>query len=364
MRRLSGFLSLTCILLAACGGGGGGGGGDGGPNPPPAVTLYVRPSGNDDATGTSPEEALKTVTRAAQFLAPGVTVYVGPGFYEGSIDIAGLDTTEQAPVQLIADPEGEFTGDAPGEVVIDADGAPFAIQVSNTPFAGVDGFILVGADAGNNNAAVRIQSDSSNATIRNCVISNAGPADGIRVENSNDALIFNNLIFDNNRGIRIASGSQDSRIINNTIVDNGASGISISGANAQNQASTGTQVFNNVIQGNGNNVSISVENGPPSALDGYEGNFNLAFAPDLGDQTKTYRPAVIQGLDDVNEDALFVDLEDGDFHLSSDSPARNAGSGDIGGTLLNALFERSTSSDDQLDSPPVDMGYHYAVAAP
>jgi parallel beta-helix repeat protein len=349
--------------LAACGGGGGDGGGNGGPNPPPpGVALYVRASGDDDASGRSPEEALKTVTRAAQFLAPNVTVYVGPGFYEGGVEIDGLDTTQNAPVQLIADPMGEFTGDAPGEVVIDADGGIFAIRVSRTPFVLIDGFVLVGANAGE--TAVHIRSNSSEVTVQNCVISNAGPADGIRVQDSNDTLIFNNLIFDNNRGIRIANGSQGARIINNTIVDNSSTGVSIGGVNESNDPSSGVTVMNNIIQGSRNNVSIAVEDGPPSARDGYEGNFNLAFAPDLGDQTKTYRPAVIQGLDDVNEDALFVDLEDGDFHLSPDSPARNAGSNDIGTALVNALFERSTSSNDQLDTPPVDMGYHYAIAAP
>jgi parallel beta-helix repeat protein len=195
--------------LAACGGGGGGGGGGGdggGPNPPPAVKLYVRQSGNDDGSGQSPEDAFRTVVRAAQFLAPGVTVYVGPGFYEGGIEIAGLDTTERAPVQLIADPEGEFTGDAPGEVVIDADGGIYAVRVSRTPFVLIDGFILVGADAGQ--TAVHVRSNSGDVTVQNCVISNAGPADGIRVQDSNDVLIFNNLIFDNNRGIRIGNGSQ------------------------------------------------------------------------------------------------------------------------------------------------------------
>jgi parallel beta-helix repeat protein len=360
MRRLSGLLSLTCILFAACGSGGGGGdgGGNGGPNPP-LVTLYVRQSGNDDAIGTSPEEALKTVTRAAQFLAPGVTVYVGPGFYEGGVDIAGIDTTERAPVQLIADPEGEFTGDAPGEVVIDADEGIFAVRVSRTPFVLIDGFILVGADSGQ--TAVHIRSNSSGATVQNCVISNAGPADGIRVQDSDDVLIFNNLIFDNNRGIRIGNGSQNARIINNSIVENGSTAVSIGGVNGNNEASSGATLRNNIIQGSRNNVSIAVDDGPPSARAGYSGNFNLAFAPDLGDQTKTYRPAVLQGLDDVNEDALFVDLEDGDFHLSSDSPARDSGSGDIGGALLNALLERSTSSNDQLDVPPVDIGYHYPV---
>lgn len=363
MRRVSGLLSLTCVLFAACGSGGGGGG-NGGPNPPPpqGVTLYVRESGNDDASGRSPDEALRTVTRAAQFLAPNVTVYVGPGFYEGGVDIDGLDSTENAPVQLIADPQGEFTGDAPGEVVIDADGGIFAVRVSRTEFVLIDGFILVGANAGE--TAVQIRSESANATVQNCVISNAGPADGVRVQNSNDVLIFNNLIFDNNRGIRIADGAQNARIINNTIVDNASTGIAIGGANEQNVASTGAELRNNIIQGNKNNVSIAVDDGPPSSRADYSGDFNLAFAPDLGDQTKTYRPAVIQGENDVNEDALFVDLADGDFRLSADSPARDAGTGDIGGALLNALFERTTSADDRLDTAPVDMGYHYAVAAP
>lgn len=358
MRRLTGLSFLTCILLAACGSGGGGGGDDGGggPNPPPAVTLYVRKSGNDDETGTSPDRALKTVARAAQLLAPNTTVYVGPGFYERGIEILRVETSARAPVRLIADPEGEHTGDAPGEVVIDANGTAFGIAVTRTPFVLIDGFIVTGAGRGGNGILVR--SGSTDVTIQNCVISNAGPADGVRVQSdSDDALIFNNLFFDNNRGIRI-DASKNTRIINNTIADNSATGIAIGAG------SPGATLRNNIIQGSGNNVSISVDSGPPSSRDGYSGDFNLAFAPRLGDQTKTYRPADIQGLDDVNEDALFVDLENGDFHLSPASPARNAGTAGIDSHLLNALLERTTSSDDRLDSPPVDMGYHYAVGAP
>ena len=95
-----------------------------------------------------------------------------------------------------------------------------------------------------------------------------------------------------------------------------------------------------------------------SAPDGPGG---AADAPDLGDQTKTYRPSVLQGPDDINEDALFVDIEDGDFRLTLDSPAIDAGTNAIGPELLSQLFDGSTSPTGQFDSPPVDLGYHYPV---
>lgn len=362
MRRLNGLFFLGCLFLAACGSSGSGGDDDddGGPTPPPPpVSLYVRQSGNDDASGRTPEEAFRTVERAAQFIAPNVTVYVGPGRYEGSVEINEPDAAENAPIALIADSLGQFTLDVPGEVVLDADGRPFAVRVSRTPFVTIDGFVMVGAASGQ--TAIQIRSESANATVQNCVISNAGPADGIRVQNSENALIFNNLIFDNNRGIRIADGARAARIINNTIVATAGTAISIGGANEANVPASDAMVLNNIIQDARNNVSIAVDDGPPSSRSGYDGNFNLAFAPDLGDQTKTYRPSVIQGADDINEDALFVDIEDGDFRLSAESPAIDAGTNTIGGALLNQLFERTTSPNDQFDSPPVDLGYHYPV---
>src|SRR6185369_8754720 len=111
MRRLIG-LFLSSVLLAACGGGGGGGGGSGGnptdPTPPPETTLYVRASGSDDNSGTSPDSALRTVARATQrgVVAANQTILVGPGIYTGRADIAGVPTSEEAPLRIIADPSG------------------------------------------------------------------------------------------------------------------------------------------------------------------------------------------------------------------------------------------------------------------
>jgi len=358
MRRLCGLL-VSCVLVSACGGGGGGGS-----QPPPSTTLYVRTSGSDTNTGSSPDRALKSVARAGALLAPGVTVYVGPGRYKGRVDVVGVDATSRAPIQLIADPTGTHTGDAAGDVILDADGELFALRLSNTPYVTIDGFVITGAQPGTNTSAtaIHVRSTSPNAVIRNCVIIDGGPADGIRVQNSTDVLIFNNLIFDNNRGIRIADGSQRARIFNNTVVENRNSGISIGGASSNGVASTDATVRNNIIQDNRNNVSISVEDGPPSSRVGYAGNYNLAFVADLADQTKTYRPSVLRGDNDVNTDALFVDVDHGDFHLDADSPAVDAGTGALDPLLLNDLFQRSTALDGSVDSPPVDMGYHYPAA--
>src|SRR5262249_883654 len=202
--------------------------------------------------------------------------------------------TESAPVRLIADVDGSHTGDAPGEVVVDGDGDVAAIRVTKTPFVTIDGFIITGA--GNDQTGIQIRSTSTNATVRNCVITNGGPADGIRVQSSDDALIFNNLFFDNKIGIRIA-GSMGVRIINNTVVLNSGTGVSVATSNGV--ASVNTTLRNNIIQESKNNVSLAVDNGPPDSRVGFDGNYDLAFAPDLGDQTKTYRPAVLQGAQDI-----------------------------------------------------------------
>lgn len=202
---------------------------------------------------------------------------------------------------------------------------------------------------------------SANATIRNCVI--RGNDNGIRVQDSNDALIFNNLIVDNSGiGVRITSGARDARILDNTIVNNATRGVRIGGANSDGEPCTGATVRNNVVQEN-SNVNVVVEEGPPSSIDGYVGNYNLVFAPDFLDQTKTYRPQDIRGDADVNADAVFVDAEGGDYHLDQTaSPAVDTGNGAVDGALVSELFARSTAADGKPDEAPLDIGYHYPAA--
>ena len=362
MRRS--LLISGLLLLAACGGGGGGGSG---PTTEPE-TFYVNPSGSDDNDGMCPAPPFRTRVRAVDGLVAGDIVYVAPGTYPvlpvapgepqptEVVEISDVVGTAAQPVQIIADPSGERTGTSAGDVIIDAKDAAIGVRLSRSVHVTIDGFRIVRAK-GNNGAGIQVRSGSDDATIRNCVITDG--ADGVRVENSNDAVIFNNLIYGNdNRGVRIGNGSTRAHIINNTIVDNRDRGVSIGGANADNMASTGATLRNNIVQNN-SNVSISVEDGPPSALEGYSGNFNLVFYADLADQTKTYRPTTIVGAKDVNLDAQFVNAAAGDFRLQTTSPAIDAGTGGIGDALLAALFDRSTTADGVADDPPADLGYHF-----
>lgn len=367
MRHVT-IVLLGALFLAACGGGGGGG--SSAPLPGDR-TLYVSPTGNDDNDGLAADRALRTIARAASLLAPGDTVYVAPGTYTllptppgeprptEAVNIDEVVGTAARPVRLIADIFGAQTGAPAGDVVINTDDASIGIRVSRSSHIVLDGFRIIGA-RGNNGAGVQVRSNSSDVTVRNCIITRSG--DGIRVENSNDALLFNNLIYGNdNRGVRISNGAQRARIINNTIVNNRNRGIAIGGANANNVAATGATVRNNIVQNN-NNVSISIETGPPTSLEGYSGNFNLVFYAELADQTKTYRPTTIVGAQDVNADAVFIDEEAGDFHLDpAASPAIDAGTGAIGDVLVSQLFDRTTVPGGEPDDPPVDLGYHYPV---
>lgn len=357
------FLITACLLLAACGGGGGGGQASN-----EAQTFYVNPTGNDRNNGLSPERPFRTLGRAVDGLAPGDVVYVAPGTYtppavppDGApaaqvVEIKGLAGTRDEPVAIIADSRGEQTLTEPGEVIVDGQDVAIGLRVSRSTSVILDGFRIVRA-RGDNGAGVQVRSHSDGTIVRNCVISDS--ADGIRVEGSDDALVFNNLVYGNdNRGVRIGSGSQRVRLINNTIVGNGNRGVFIGGADADNIAPTNATLLNNLLQDN-QSLAIGVDEGPPSALVGYSGNFNLVFATRFADQTRAYRPASIIGAKDVNLDAQFVDAEGGDFRLAAESPAIDAGTDVIGDALRSALFERSATADDRVDGHPVDIGYHY-----
>ncbi|MFN8643124.1 MAG: DUF1565 domain-containing protein [Candidatus Binatia bacterium] len=147
--RGASFIS-ACILLAACGGGGGGGQGSSQPQ-----TFYVSPSGSDRNNGLSPDRPFRTLGRAVDGLQPGDTVYVAPGTYTPPaaqpggkppaevVEIKGLAGTLDAPIAIIADPGGEQTGAAPGDVVVDGEGVAVGLRVSRSTPVILDGFRVV-----------------------------------------------------------------------------------------------------------------------------------------------------------------------------------------------------------------------------
>jgi parallel beta-helix repeat protein len=328
----------------------------------------VRMSGNDSNPGTSPGAALQTLTKAATLLAPGTTVYVGPGHYTeptpGKILITGVAGTASAPIHLIADTTGSHTGDPAGDVTLDAGGDTVTLNLTKSTFFVIDGFTLTGAlpkpsPSPVSGTEIEVRSGSNNVTIQNCIVGQSSTADGIRIDGSTDALVFNNLISETDRGILISGAATGARVINNTIVNTQRTGVALTVKSGS--APTGATLTNNVLEAQGTHLAINVDQGPPSAQDGYAGNFNLAFEASQSDQTKDYSPVGINGTNDLNVDGLLINLgvSPPDVHLSHDSPAIDAGDDSIDAALVSALTARSTRDDGSLDRTPLDLGYHY-----
>jgi parallel beta-helix repeat protein len=325
--------------------------------PGPAATLFVRQSGDDANSGLTPDQALKTIGAAVKLLTPGSTIYVGRGTYKERVQITRIAGTADLPVQLIADRDGAHTGDPKGEVILDANGSLVTLLLTQSPYVTVDGFFLRGAAPTTTPAAsavvVRARSESDHFTLRNCVIANALPADGIRVDNSADALVFNNLVFAADRGIVVTGGADRTRIINNTVTLTARAGLSLRAA--ENVSPSDVTVLNTIVQESGTGVGIDAS----AAGSRYTGDYNLVFQPEVEDQTTAYKPPAARGDHDVNADTQFVNVNVGDVHLGTGSPAIDAGTGRIDAALEEALLLRSTTPDNGRDRAPLDMGYHY-----
>ena len=354
-KKLIGLGFGVTFALTACGGGGGGGSTS---TPPPCAadtrTCYVRVTGSDANTGASPDNALRTISKAGQLARDGYTIIVGSGTYREGVALASVGTAPNG-VRFIADLSG-------GPVVVDATGTPLkaGFSLSSTKGSLIDGFTITGgADAG-----IVIKSGgkggSDDFEIRNCIVF-TNPGDGIRIQDSANVLIFNNLVYGNaGTGISIAgttAGSPDAHLINNTVAINRFRGINVGTTTV---ASPRAYLRNNIVQDTQETPSIRAYAPPPPEIPrsdvGYSGDFNLV-------RPATYLPANIAGRHDLPQDANFVDPAHGDYHLQANSPALNAGDSLNDMTeLANFLRGRTTTGGTDCDKSALDLGYHYVPA--
>jgi parallel beta-helix repeat protein len=322
--------------------------------PAQARTIYVRESGDDINSGSSPAQAVKTINRGAALAAAGDTVLVGPGtYFEGNIRPAVFGQ-----VRFVADRRGQGTGDPAGDVVIDATGFQAGFDINGKLAVTVDGFVISSGAIG-----IYVKSGSHSAVVSNNVVSNSG--DGIYVQASRDAVIFNNLVYNNTgTGILVApagnEGSLRARIVNNTVYRNMNRGIFLSGTTV---GSPNALVLNNIVEKN-ERAGIQVNaTSQPGFLSAGNVLFENNFAEALADVTDRVADPLFIDPGGADNALGGINYADDNFRLqharagqAATSPAVDAGS-DTSRRLH--LLRASTRSDGKPDRGFVDAGYHY-----
>jgi parallel beta-helix repeat protein len=299
---------------------------------------------------------LASVVRAAQLAGDDYKIVVAPGTYQGDITTNRRGKEPQR-LQFIADVSGAQTGTAAGPVMIEG-GSTAGIDVTKSSGAMIDGFTVFGTK----NVGILIRNGSDGLIIQNCVVHD-NDDDGIHVQDSEDVLIFNNLIYNNSgHGVALVgsvSGSPNGQVISNTIYHNAGHGIQFGSSTG---ASPNGFVRNNIVENNANGTeNIKVFTNPRSDLN-HDEDFDLVSPP-------TYFPTnpPLPHPHDISDDAQFVSTSRDDFHLQSSgcakppthcSPAINAGDPNLDASLAIAL-RSGTTTGTGLDTGRIDLGFHY-----
>jgi hypothetical protein len=153
-----------------------------GAGPAQTTICYVRMTGSDSNGGTSPSDAWRSSGKALATAPPGSIIYVGAGTYQVN-DTVTITPTAAAPVSVIGDVSGAYTGDA-GPVIwttYATDGTGGATGVLSTlngkSFLTFKNLIFVGANTNIFASATR----TTNITFQDCTfvmypLSTAGSA--------------------------------------------------------------------------------------------------------------------------------------------------------------------------------------------
>lgn len=306
---------------------------------------------------------------------------VGPGSYD-ECDIHSPSARGKA--TFLADPSGELSGDLPGAVLLDAGHCQIG-DASQAPVAGETGFDISGVCGvvvdgfhitGVVEDAIRVDSDSDDAEIRNNVVWGSGKR-AVRVINSQRVGVRNNLLFENGGGIQLGgqvkttgetdAGSRDSIIEFNTVFNSDFNGIQVGDGIG---ISSGGTVRYNVTGASGRSgIEVGDDSSRSVNLVGYTSAYNF-----VGDR---FAGVVLLGAGDVvvnlAQEPLYMDptaiAVDGDWLLDQHWRLKQTAAGqspqsravDFSDVTAKAagLSDRSTRTDGLPDSGLVDRGYHY-----
>ncbi|NQU05250.1 MAG: choice-of-anchor D domain-containing protein, partial [Calditrichaeota bacterium] len=350
------------------------------------VTITIE----EDHVLNVPDE-YETIQGAIDVSSDGDTVLVDPGEYVENIDFIGKDIVVASLFLIDGDEDyieqTIIDGDENGSVVFfhngeteDAILSGFTIQNGTGYPGGHDNFRYGGGiyirncgptilnchivnNSANMGGGIGTEYDGANPTIGNCVVrDNTGNyAAGIAIDWFSSAVIENSEIMDNegtglygwNAGVVLSncliSGNRTVNpgpainCYNNTSID--VTNCTIVGNSAEDNSSGGIRttrsslrIVNSILWDNspreiafaesGNNVTVSY-----SDVEGGEDGVEINDAGNL-----TWNDG------NIDEDPLFADPDEGDFHLTEDSPCIDTGDPD---------------SDNDPDDTRADMGAYY-----
>lgn len=350
---------------------------------PPSQRLYVRNSGDDTRDGLTPDSALRTIQQAVNNAIPGTEIIVGPGTYTGTVSISGNGSAD-LPILLRGDSDGSASGDPSGEVVVTSAGG-VGVFVDGAQHWTVEGLTITGSAIG-----IHVRREARSTRVQhNEVYGNTD--DGIRIQDTADVTVFNNLIYCNGRrGVLVAgssSGSTGTALVQNTIVANADRGVFIGTSSVP---SVGTWMRNNLIQDNcGNGIQVV-----DSSLQGYDAQYNLVAPPTYVGATvhptdtafdavtggAAMRPAnfvtrafceavcATPGRDpNTAPTEPTVERHSEDFRLAQtiagqpppDSVGVDAGDPALPSEFAVPLRRRTTATNDEPDGGRLDIGYHF-----
>ncbi len=309
-----------------------------------------------------------TIQDAIAASANGDTVIVRPGTYMENVDFLGRAITVRSEM-------------GPGLTLIDANqsGRSVTFQSGENANSLLEGFTLTGGDTTTGGG---ILCDASSPTIRgNIIVGNSvnywpfGFGGGICCSNNSAPLITNNIISENSAtafGGGIYCGHSSPTIINNTILDN--LGTHYGGGIYCYLSSP--LITNNTILGNSANSSggglYCLESSPMVTNTIIREN-NSPAGPEIhlaGPNQPTITFCNVKGgwtgTGNIDADPAFVEPSVDDYHLTFDSPCKDAGNISAPGLPLLDFEGDPRASDSSVDigADEFHPHFYYSVYIP
>ena len=289
-----------------------------------ATTYYVRVTGNDGNSGTSPAQAWATIDQAANTMVAGDVVYVGAGVYTEEVTPSN-DGTPASPIQFIADTDGSMTGDVgtveitrPTGNVLNVDRDDY-IEFHRFKISGGHDTVRWNRSTGGQLVDCEVTGGtqgglvvvSSGLDVLRCQVHQTS-GDGIKIQVNSTVTITNCLIYSNTTdGIRLfLSNGTIVTVWNSTIAENGSDGIEQDG---------GTSTITNSI------VAFNSSDGLNRVGGTMTHTYNLVF----GSVNLDYE-GTSAGTGELSSNPMFLDMAGDDFHIATSSPAINVGTNAAG----------------------------------